>query len=139
MQKEKQNWTKHKWVTGRSTGWILTVQIFPKNKRSGQTKGTKGLLASPNQPLVFHPTTVLGHPYASGHGFILSKTWIFALKKNNLLKCHSGNKIMIEYECPGFCPVECGQDQILCRHVDDKGCEQPGGCIPAMSKMWKIK
>ena len=56
---------------------------------------------------------------------------------NKTLKWHLGTKIMIEYECPGFCPVECNQDQILCRHFDDKGCEQPGWCAPAMCKFEK--
>ena len=46
-----------------------------------------------------------------------------------------GKKVMIEYECPGFCPADCGPNEIQCRQVDDKGCDLPGQCISAMSKL----
>ena len=44
---------------------------------------------------------------------------------------------MIEYECPGFCPVDCGPNEIQCNKVDANGCDLPAQCISAMSKCFE--
>ena len=35
-------------------------------------------------------------------------------------------------ECPSFCPVNCGMDEMVCNGGDDaNGCMQPEYCIPS--------
>ena len=54
----------------------------------------------------------------------------------------SGTKVMVEIECPEFCPADCGPDQIQCTidyGFEEMDCSEPPMCISAISKKWLSK